>query len=220
MKTSKIMMSIAALVAIAMVASGSASAGTPQNWYLEHNGGLSAEKTTYTGSDLPSNVIADGSTAYYWADQAALVDVQFGSGTWTWNLDLLSCTGTYRLGVGYGNDVTNTVTSMVWVSSVVNGCTSGVNPGSVVTGDFVVPEGSTLVFMIENIRDCTPVKATPGHPAVRCPASNAMTVQEDGTSFVTSPSTDPGYPTPELGTLVLAGSGLAVAGVVVARRNK
>jgi len=69
---------------------------------------------------------------------------------------------------------------------------------------FTVPKGQWLAFRVTNNAD-----------------KDFKIVTKDGSSYVSSPETDPGYPVPELSTLVLFSTGLlALAGYIGYSRRK
>lgn len=208
MNKTMIPLSVLAALVLLTSASGTAMAAS-QKWYPDHNGGIqdSAYRNTLPPEGEYQVSINDG-TSYLWtANEAALVDVSFGSETWIFNFDLNSnFKGKYQVQVGtYDGAVFTPAGSASFTQTVLTRTLAGAVP---MTSDFTVPTGEYLAFRVVN---------TPETTAVR---SNQMVLATGvpGTAF-TSPASDPGYPTPEFGTFVLAGAGLGLVALVVSRRR-
>ena len=169
-----------------------------QTWYLSSIGG---SKVMYKGDDTkPAGTVtvADNEFQIWRADEAATVDVGFPANTWTGHItfDGTSLDTTVRVYVGS------------WDGSVFTAATgqadvTGSSDFSFSAGAFDVPKDEWLAFKIEDYDagvDTDTVVVSVG-------GSN---------SYLTSGASDPGYPIPELPTIILLGAGLACLGGYVA----
>jgi hypothetical protein len=165
-----------------------------QNWYLNstsRSGNLVMDKAR--GGQSGSITVPANSTRYWLADQAALDNVTFPQGVWV---------------IGLKTDVwTNSSTSAVltvgqWKTSFTPFSTNNrgklsYNAGrsmmtfELQTGPQTILKGNFLALEVTNNDTISHVITT------------------DGRSFIESPSSDPGYPLPEVATIVLLGTGLA-----------
>jgi hypothetical protein len=165
-----------------------------QNWYLNstsRSGNLVMDKAR--GGQSGSITVPANSTRYWLADQAALDNVTFPQGVWV---------------IGLKTDVwTNSSTSAVltvgqWKTSFIPFSTNNrgklsYNAGrsmmtfELQTGPQTILKGNFLALEVTNNDTISHVITT------------------DGRSFIESPSSDPGYPLPEVATIVLLGTGLA-----------
>lgn len=180
-----------------------------QTWLPEYDGSLTSfgHKGTHEGlAGAEPLQVPDGGSFTWLADETAVVDVAFGSNDWTYNLDLARAfVGTATLEVGSTHQGVYTPIGSV----VLHGNGARMYSGSIpVTSAFTVVKGDTLTFRLINTPD-----ATGG-------INRQMMVNTgtDTTRFV-SPTSDPGYPTPELTTLTLTTLGF-VGAVLVARRTR
>ena len=155
-------------------------------------------------------VVDDGSEIWR-ANEAATVNVVFPSGTWGVNI---------TLNEAFANNEEFTVE----IGSHAGG-TSFIAVGGgthTFTGDGSTTNFSTSIASVEsftvNTGDYLALRIT--NPE----AGTADLVVNTGlnNSYLTSPETDPGYPIPELPTIILLGTGLACLGGYVAfmRRKK
>lgn len=206
--------SILALIAgLSLIAAPAAAAGS-QTWYLGGEFDLVAQRGSVppptTDPDFPSNhvLIANGQVAVWEANEAALVDVDFGSGNFAWSLRLATgnFAGNYHVEIGY-SDCNGSMLSLFSSGLVAGPAMAGqqVQSGTVAVTDFTVPTGSCLAMRVVNDADG---EAKPLRVMYSVPDS-----------YFTSTGGDPGYPTPELGTLLLVGAGVGVVGVAVIRRK-
>lgn len=214
MNISKTMLALFAGALLLSSISGSAAAAS-QTWYLGGEFDLVANRGSVpdpvTDPEFPTNRIdiSNGQSAVWEANEAALVNVDFGTGDFSWSLRLASGNfiGQYHVEIGTsdcnGNFVPNNEPVVL-----VNG--PGLAGQQVQSGlrhvtDFVVSAGSCLAFRVVNDADA------------EGKVLRVMFSVPD--SRFTSTDTDPGYPTPELGTVLLTGAGIGLVALVVARRR-
>lgn len=145
--------------------------------------------------------LAPGQCVWFYADQVAVCTVSFPAGTWTvsyWvkalsinesNIPLYT-----RLHVVTPSGDTTTITEE-WNSITYTGEVQD-NVESLVAGSFSVPQGGR--FALEVLWN----ESANGNLELYCNPS------ENQSSRVTSPSSDPGYPVPELPSILFLGVGL------------
>jgi LPXTG-motif cell wall-anchored protein len=183
----------------ATLANGFTVYSVSQKWYLDNKGDYVMEKT---GTQTGSVSISNGSNAIWLSDQQAATDVTFSSGTWTVNLKTdADWSGTCSAQVGDYNAGTSKFTP--FNSSPGTGAYSnGVITITVTTGG-TVSAGDYLALKIFN-------------------NSGALhNITTDGSSWLSSPVTDPGYPLPEMPALVLLGIGLVgLGGYVYVKKSR
>ena len=162
-----------------------------QAWYLHKNGVL------YRGNlSIPVDTvsISPGTNITWVANEPALVDAAFRAGRWTgWLIlnesfpegdNFTAEIGSYNC----SNNNFSTAGSQNFTGADTNKTMFEVN---IQASAFMVPEGDYLAFRISN------------------PTSNSNgIVVQTGKSFITSPESDPGYPVPELHTVMLFFFGL------------
>ena len=176
-----------------------------QRWYLSSTAG---SWVMYKGDETkPSGTVpvTDDSSEIWRADEAATTDVGFPAGDWTGHItfDAASNDTTVRVYVGKWDG------SSFWPSSGDEyDDVSGSSDFSISASSFDVPETKWLAFKTED------------YDAVA--DSNSAVVSVGGNnSYVSSPSSDPGYPIPELPTIILIGVGLAcLGGYLVLKRRR
>ena len=161
--------------------------------------------------------LAPGKRVWFYADQVAACDVPFPAGCWDvayWVRAVKEGeTGKIYTRVGYADSTGNPVrvSSTVASEKITNPTyIEEIVEGWLVTHDisFTVPEGGRLAIEV------LWAGGAAGTLEIHCnpPDKHA--------SKVTSPSTDPGYPVPELPTFILFSAGLiALAGYVGLRRK-
>nr|QNO53220.1 hypothetical protein HNLOENAD_00020 [Methanosarcinales archaeon ANME-1 ERB6] len=193
---------LAAALLVSMV--GVASAAAPQIWYLDNEThtvtGKTMEKTI--GTQSGNVTIPVGGSQIWLAGNDAECDVTFPSGAWVIEtktaLDEGKCTiqvGRWDTSTGWNAIPTTTAATVTWTGHILK--------VELQTGSATIEGGDYLALKIEN-------DDTAEH-----------TVDTDGSSSLRSPDTDPGYPVPELPTIVLTSVGLlALAGYVEWRRKK
>jgi len=163
-----------------------------QAWYLHKNGMM------YRGNlSIPEDTvsISPGTNITWVANEPALVDAAFREGRWTGWLIL---NGSFPEGDNFtaeigsyncSNNNFSTAGSQNFTGAA--GTDKTIFEVNIQASAFMVPEGDYLAFRISN------------------PTSNSNgIVVQTGKSFVTSPESDPGYPVPELHTVMLFFFGL------------
>jgi len=195
-----------------------------QAWYFT-NGSV----TGPTGSDANYNrnmtkgveggndtiTLASEERVQFCADQLADGNVSFPEGNWEvsyWLKPLHEYDGfksvNYRLQVVYPNESTSTIgTAHTQVGPAQILRETSLSIGN--AGPFTVPEGGRFALELEWDSSAN------GNLELYC------NLPDRRASQVTSPSSDPGYPIPELSTLVLLGVGLLmIVGYVALRKRK
>ena len=185
-----------------------------QTWYL--SGTATGSDYVQYGGDYTRGAgtvtITEGAAVEYWrSDGAASGSFTFPAENWNVAVTLNAAPSTGNAFTGhlgsYDPDGTTYTEEDSWSFTGANGAktyfTATFNPGSV-----TVPDGDYLAFWVANSDD-----ATNEDIVVKVGSSN---------SCVISPATDPGYPVPELPTIVLMAVGLAMLGgyATVARHRK
>lgn len=198
---------LALLATLSLFATPAAATGA-QNWYLKWDETLEAHRGSFPGSTEPDVLVADGETRTWWANEPAAIDVAFGSGDFTVYIKHgRDCVDSWFVTIGYGTVGAGGYAVPGFASDPQSGCMAGTTSViSIPVTDFTVPEGQTLGFQVSNALD--------GGVGAK-----KVEVVTDGSSYFQSTSMDPGYPTPELGTVALVGAGVGVVGIAVLRRK-
>lgn len=192
----RVTFAVAAAIFFLLSSAGSALAAS-QTWYLDAENSLVASREDTTGTVDDVRVYAN-SVQTWWANEAALVEVNFGTGDFTYSITLTAAyTGTYVMTVGSGMGGAFAGMTFSSAPTTVSGVTT--LTGTIPVANFVVPAGETLGFEIANLDGSTRMDVAVG----------------GGQSSFTSTNDDPGYPTPELTTVLLAGAGLGLVAVAV-----
>jgi hypothetical protein len=172
----------------------------PQLWYLDSEitpAGYQMEKSGGPGDDgqTGSINIGPGISALWLADEAAVCDVTFPSGSWVvevktdsdWGTEGDNCevsVGGWDTDTGWYEIPTITATKITWDAGFnILVILLETNSGTVYQGDY-------LALKVAN------------------EDSSSHEVYTTGSSSVRSPDTDPGYPLPELAAGILLGIGL------------
>ncbi len=193
-------------------------AETAQTWYFTSEGAPSplTGKIMTKGIEGGDTVITlgKGERVWFYADEVALCDVSFPSdGSWDvayWVKALHPDefgNGSVYTRVGYADSAGETVRKLSRSAGIKHPTEIEeiVEEGVAI---FTVPKGGRLA--VEVYWGSSPK----GDLEIHCNPSGAHA------SKLTSPSSDPGYPVPELSTLILFSVGLLVlAGYVALRRN-
>jgi len=179
------------LLGTATPKNGTFTVAGAQAWYLHKN------RVMYRGNlSIPVDTvsISPGNNITWVANEPALVDAAFREGRWTGWLILngsLPEGDNFTAEIGSyscSNNNFSTAGSQNFTGADTNKTMFEVN---IQASAFMVPEGDYLAFRISN------------------PTSNGSgIVVQTGKSFITSPESDPGYPVPELHTVMLFFFGL------------
>jgi len=173
-----------------------ASADSAQVWYLS---GTTTSPVPPTGADYnmykgdATQTAGTVSIANYtykiWsADEAATVNVPFPAGDWQ-GLVTLSAGKSNAFDLEVGTLVGGTYTPYGRNMFTAGG--TGVETFTIGSSEFTVPSGAYLIFVIYNRGTTLGVEVGQNY------------------GWVKSPTTDPGYPIPELPTIILLATGLA-----------
>lgn len=176
-------------------------AGAVSNtWYLSSDSSGTYEYVMYKDSpsggtsNVPIPKSTDPNPVRTWtANEAAEVSLTFPAGSWS---------GILRIYAADKQALTCNVDIGVWTgSSFTSHGSASCNAAEDVTTDcpFTIPDASQIDI--------------PAGQWLALQASNPSTAKTldvipDGTSYVSSPTTDPGYPVPELPSLILFSAGL------------
>jgi hypothetical protein len=190
-----------------------AAAMAPQLWYLDSETtpvGYQMEKSGGPGDDKQTGSvnIGPGNSALWLADEAAVCDVTFASGSWVveirtdsdWGTEGDKCNvsvGGWNTGTGWYEIPTVAVTKITWDS------------------------GFNILIILLETSSGTVYKDDYLALKVTNDDSGSHTICTQGRSSLRSPDVDPGYPLPELATGILLGLGLVgLVGYLGARRHK
>ena len=141
-----------------------------------------------------------GEEAYWYAENPAQFDVSFGENAWTAHIwyDITVGGSSILSAAVYSMDSFGTATCLAWGTQAISDPGSPPTTVDITMTDYAgsqdIPSGERLVFQIENLGADTTV-------TVYWNSSSRL-------SYIQSPATDPGYPVPELLTIVLLATGL------------
>ena len=191
------------LLLISMVALTSAAS---QTWYLSSSEfGTGYNYTMYRGSQLGGvdNVsIPKEGTVIWLANEIATTDVTFPSGTWSINLTKGQYNKRRSFTASIGVQDTSAFTAYGNYTGNFYEAQSVSFPIS--ASGFAVSQGQWLAFRVINLE-----------------TNHNISIQTAGVSNITSPSSSPDYPVPELSTFLLFGVGLlALVGYVGYRKRR
>lgn len=216
MQTRKLALAAFAALVLLASTSGTALAAAGQTWYLGGQNVLVANRGSVPPAvpddEFPSNriEIANGQSAVWESNEPATVDVAFPADLWSWSLRLATgrFSGAYHVELGV-SDCQGNFSPKAWspVMSGPNNAAPGqyVATGDIIGPDFVVLKNQCLAFRVFNDDDAE--------------KKALHVVYSDNDSWFTSGPSDPGYPTPELGTLLLAGAGVGIVALAARRRQ-
>jgi hypothetical protein len=170
----------------------------------------------YKGSNsgtTSSVSISDSSSVLWIANDVASTSVSFSAGSWSATIYGIASTGlppestTIAMGVWSGSGFTGHGSATLSEGSAT----------SISCEAFSVPSGQWLAISITDSGSNGLV-----NPSIECgnPGTPPLNLDATDQSIVSSPLSDPGYPVPELSTLVLMGSGLVVGVGMLAYSNK
>jgi hypothetical protein len=180
---------------------GTFTVGGAQAWYL-HN-----DTKMYKGNIFkPAGTltIPTGDTTNWTANEAATVDVVFPAGNWTGWLTLnesFTVAEKFTVAVGSFNNTNPVFTSAGTQNFTGDGSKTAFSL-DIPANEFTVPKGNYLALNVTN------------PPAG---SDNLVIKTGGGSSFITSPETDPGYPVPELSSIILFSVGLLALAAYILR---
>jgi hypothetical protein len=204
---------ILVMVIVQIVPTG--SAGGEINWYLRrddangfthpsHNADKMMETSKSTYSNSQSIVLQPGQEAWWYAGLAAENSVEFAQGSWRVSLWIDIESG----------DKQKTVNSSIWILS------SGGSAAFLANSDYAVSSASGQKFNWSIPADSFILESGDRLALSFKWSSGAVfnaTLKYDSYSIdcnITSPATVPSYPTPELPSVILFISGIAIAPLI------
>ena len=170
-----------------------------QIWYLDQTDHNQSGKTMecVRGGQSGNIPVQAGSTQYWLSDQASLADVTFQQGAWVIGLTTDGYWGSNssdkaRLVLGEWNTASSSFNRFATTTRSQITWSGGLNILKVElqTGSITIHKGNYLALEVTNIDGVS------------------HTVTTNGSSFIESSTSDPGYPLPEWSTLILLGTGL------------
>lgn len=211
-KTLTISIALLALLA----ASGAAQGSSVQTFFLAANSDMNFITTETPPISGPQD-IKDGQALWFFAEYPAGSAQSFGTGTFHYQIALSNFpTGTFKVGVGFG-DGTPTSSQMIFSENITFNPGQNYYVGHIPVTAFTVPAGKFFTFVVENNKDFDPSPSA--RPGASVPNSK-MSLLVDMNSKFTPPVNSTPYPTPELGTLALAGAGVGLVAVAAIARRK
>ena len=197
---------IAVMVLVLSLAQIAPVLAASQAWYLTDiaSGSNYVMQKGSSGGGGTSIIISGGASRNFLADEAATTNVGFQEGSWTGQIT--------RTGVDQAR--TATVEVGVWSGTTFASYGSGdASLGSKImtisftisASAFDVPEGQRLALRFVNTSS---------------PAGKLIDVSTAGDSYLTSPPSDPGYPIPDVGAMLMFAAGLGVVAWVILRLRK
>jgi hypothetical protein len=228
----RILLSVLIVAALVLALAAPAFADDPPNnsqvWYLNSNTmndkwGNSELYMSTTGTPNGSINVPQGASKMWIADKVALADVTFPNdqwairfgtdASWGWTYDPANGmpVSNFKVEIGYWDGASFTVFAMdsnpVWYSSHYESQFQAVPE----LGQ-TIPQDTYLAVVVTNLNGTA-------HPIY-----TGYQIKTNGSyyfSCLTSPQTDPGYPLPELGAIILLGGGLlGLGGFMIVRRRK
>ncbi len=197
MKAKRILAILMVMLLVTVAVPLVVSADTAQDWYLAGSDADGDTHTMYKGdvTQIAATVTVSNSSSDRWdANEAAEVNVGFPVGDWE---------GFIRLDTAFPAGETFTIDIGSWDGSDFTSAGS-----ETITG---IEDKTSYYFLIGASAFTVPVTKWLALRITNPAAGNADLVVKTGQaySFVTSPAVDPGYPIPELPTIILLATGLA-----------
>lgn len=172
-----------------------------QRWYCHNNNTM--YKFNYNQS--PGLVVFDEDQYYIWYANEESAGMTFPGGTWNLYFSVdepITAQKSFEVYIGYG-DGSGTFTSRGQITISGEGGKYTYDE-DLVLPSFTVSSGDYLAMKVQNTSSIGIIKVETGQ----------------NHTYINSPSTDPGYPVPELTTIILLGSGLtALACYLIFRRR-
>jgi len=177
-----------------------------QSWFLSNVSGSYIMYKEDMSKPEGAVTVSDGSSTIWKADEPATVDVGFTKGTWT---------GMIMLSEAFANGETFTVEVGSYDGATFTSAGSQTSTGAADKTTFSLDISATVFDISKD--DYLALNIT--NPS---DGSADLVVKTGcGNSYVISPETDPGYPVPELSTLILFSTGLlALAGYVLLTKRR
>jgi hypothetical protein len=173
-------------------------ADTSQIWYLSSNAasGTNADYIIYKNSTSQCSgtvTVSNGTTDYWVADEAATMNLSFPAGDWD---------GIVVLNTPHPSGEQFTIEIGSWNGSIFSsaGLTTKTGDGNRTVFPFSITDANAFTVAQGNWLSLLIWNPTAG--------DSDLVVKTDGASYVISPISDPGYPVPELSTIIFLGAGL------------
>ncbi|MFC2071783.1 hypothetical protein ACFLUU_03575 [Chloroflexota bacterium] len=181
-----------------------------QAWYLSNESAGYQRWDMYKGDttrDAGTLEIEQGPNLIWQSDEVASIDVTFASDLWSVVVLTDTAPSTDNMFRGYLGtwDAYGGFVQINWWNWMGDGSTTSFSH-SFNPGPFTVPTDHNLAFRLINVGDAT--------------NENITVKLGSNFSYVISPTSDPGYPVPELPTLVLGGIGLVVLSAYIWFRRR
>lgn len=205
-------MTLLAAALLVVGASGSAVAAS-QTFFLGEGEALYLDHTVPADGLVE---VKDGQAGWFFSIYPAAADFNFGSDPFAFTVVLSAAPAagtTFRVGVGHG-DGEAISSDMIYSTTLVSDGVATTFVGTIdPVGDFEVFAGEYMAFVVDNVKD--PI----GPGSSKSVPNSRFFVSMGGDSFINTPDASPTYPTPELGTIALAGAGLGLVAIVAIRRK-
>ena len=205
-----IVLAAALLISVAGIASAAS-----QKWHLKDDSASIPTGTDYwmtRNAGHGAAFVSIGGVSKIWvSNEAAQIDASFGTGAWTAVIDFTNPPSGYiesgealTVYIGSFNPDTHTFNSAM--SKQFSIPTGGIYDNTITPGSsFTVPTGDYLALKLEMSGGSVDVDVDRVEPSA---------------SYIQSPSVDPGYPYPELPTIILMSTGLlTLFGYVMYKRR-
>ncbi len=203
------------MLGVGLLAVPEATSAVPpesQTWFLtDISAGPAYVMNKGSGAGGANVIIGDPGppgVALWVANEAATTNVAFGVASWTFTVAFTTGSSGFTVQLGQatsGGDWTPATDAVIVTGSGNPPVQVTLTPSS----DFTVLSGNYLALSIDDVVDSTNTVIVVKPPA---PGNSP--------SYLESPSSDPGYPVPELSTLILCSSGILLLGAAVLWRRK
>jgi LPXTG-motif cell wall-anchored protein len=211
LKAKRVILVLIFVVALSLFGVTAVGASGSQNWFLggvaNHPAGTA--KTMFKeGNGDPGgsvSILPGVASSQLWlADEVAQADVTFPDGAWAVMLASSNWASSCQVEIGYYAPGTpGTFTKFDGTATGLSSYAGGIIKVVVQSSSVTVDEGNYLALKVTNT------------------SGTAKTVTTTGGSYVVSPTSDPGYPLPEMTAGILFGIGLAsLGGFVFVKKRK